>query len=596
MKEIRYYNDNFEVRNENNSRHISGYAVVFDSESKLIDNEFYEIVDKRAFDGVIEKSDVYCYLDHNRNKGVLARCNKGVGSLKLSVDNRGLKYEFEAPNTELGNTLIEHIKRGEISTSSFAFTIAENVYEKRSDGTILRTITKFDRLFDVSPVFCPAYDATTVDLRSYNQFIEDLKKEEEKRSEEEEKEKEEEVKETETPNENESEKEPEKEEKSEDKEEEKETSEETENEDKTEDKEEKNCEEKDERSFESPNLYNKENIRNHNIMSKKFSLVNAINAVVNNRAFDDVTANVIKEGRDIANRSGISTNGQIVLPVENRADGDAPVKPVNGIMATEPTIGQEIVPTDLWNIEGALRDRLVLSQAGAQFITASSNIEIPVYDGNNVFWESEIGEAKDGSGKFSKVTLSPKRLTAFVDISKMLLNQTSGSVENMLREDLINAVAEKLQKTILGNGKGSDVEPKGIFNDVLADTAAFTYNDAVDMEAALENANVYGDFSYIVNPNSKAALRVLPVDKGSGKFVYENNEVLGINAYSTNSVVNKGMVLGDFRQMVIANFGAVDLTVDTISRASFGQIRLVVNFYVDYAVKRPQAFVKRILK
>ena len=64
-----------------------------------------------------------CLLNHNEDKGVLARSNKGVGSLTLSIDDRGLKYSFEAPNTALGDELLEGLRRGDISTSSFAFTV-----------------------------------------------------------------------------------------------------------------------------------------------------------------------------------------------------------------------------------------------------------------------------------------------------------------------------------------------------------------------------------------------------------------------------------------------------------------------------------------
>ena len=72
---------------------------------------------------MIEKSDILCLLNHNEDKGVLARSKFGVGSLSLSVDSTGLKYRFDAPNTAVGNELLEGLRRGDISTSSFAFTI-----------------------------------------------------------------------------------------------------------------------------------------------------------------------------------------------------------------------------------------------------------------------------------------------------------------------------------------------------------------------------------------------------------------------------------------------------------------------------------------
>ena len=591
MKEIRSY-DNIQASSE--SRSIEGYGVVFDSESVDLGG-FTEIISRNAItDETINNSDILFLLDHDRSRGVLARSKNGAGSLKVSVDERGVKYEFDAPKTALGDEVLEGLRRQDINKCSFAFTVAEDSWVKRNDGTVLRTIEKIDKLYDISVVWQPAYEDTIVVNK---RGLEELESDSDDDVVDETVETKPDDKEADSEDENKNvESESETEEKSECQDKEEERNDEETEPDSTED-ETKEDEETESRSAE-PNLYDKENnISNITMNKNKFSLVGAIRNVVNHTNLDDVTMNVIKEGRSAAAQSGIAVNGQIVLPVEMRADGDAEAtKPVNGLMATEATIGQETVPTDLWDVMGALRDRLVLAQAGAQFITAQGNIEIPVYDGSSVFWESEIGEAKDGSGKFSKVTLSPKRMTAFVDISKMLINQSNTSVENMIRTDLVDAIAEKLQKTILGNGAGDAVTPKGLFNNVTADATAFDYQAAVDMEAALENNNVYGDLKYIVSPNTKAVMRTTSMDKGSGKFLYENNEVLGIPAYSTCSVVNKGAILGDFRQMVIANFGALDIVVDEVSRAAYGQIRLVVNFYVDYAVKRPEAFVKRILK
>lgn len=602
MKEIREIRSNEHIQATQESRRVEGTGVVFNSESVDLGG-FTEIISPTAIsEETLRNSDILFLLDHNRERGVLARSKNGAGSLEVNVDESGVHYALDAPHTALGDEILEGLRRGDINKCSFAFTVSEDKWTKRDDGSILRTIEKIDRMFDISIVYDPAYEQTNVVNK---RGLEDILKEQEQEQRSESDKEDENEKPAETESENEvnenSENEKPVEEKSEcGKDEEENRSDDDEPETETEN-EKDDDEPEEEMNSEQRNLYVKENL-NSNIrhMSKnKFSLVGTIRDIVNNRSLDDATLNVIKEGRNAANNAGIAANGQIVLPVELRAEGDAPatpVKPVNGLMATEAEIGQETVPTDLWDVMGALRDRLVLAQAGAQFITAQGNIEIPVYDGSSVFWESEIGEAQDGTGKFSKVTLSPKRMTAFVDISKQLINQSAASVESMIRQDLVDAIAEKLQKTILGNGTGDAVTPKGLFNNVVADTAAFDYQAAVDMEAALENNNVYADFKYIVSPSTKAAMRTIAVDKGSGRFLYENNEVLGIPAYSTCSVVNKGAILGDFRQLVIANFGALDITIDEVSRAAFGQIRLVVNFYVDYAVKRENALVKRILK
>lgn len=158
-----------EIRNSNNeitpilpeSRTVSGYAIVFNSDSNDLGG-FIERIDPNSLDGVVEKSDVLCLLNHSEDRGVLARSNKGEGSLTLEIDEIGLKYTFEAPNTALGDELLEGLRRGDISTSSFAFTVGKDSWSKMENGTYLRTINSINELFDVSPVYRAAYDATSV--------------------------------------------------------------------------------------------------------------------------------------------------------------------------------------------------------------------------------------------------------------------------------------------------------------------------------------------------------------------------------------------------------------------------------------------------
>lgn len=151
------------------NRHVEGYALVFNSESRGL-NGFVEQISPNALDGVLPNQRVLCLLDHNESRGILAKYDNGKGTLKLEVDKRGLKYSFDAPKTPLGDELLEGIKRGDITTSSFAFKCKDDSWEKRSDGTYLRTINKFDSIFDVSPVYFAAYDSTSVDLRGLNEL------------------------------------------------------------------------------------------------------------------------------------------------------------------------------------------------------------------------------------------------------------------------------------------------------------------------------------------------------------------------------------------------------------------------------------------
>lgn len=166
---------NKEVRSQGDaqvvdSRHVEGYAIVFNSLSRDLGG-FKEIVEPTALDGVLEKSTVLALLNHDASRGVLAKYRNMQGSLTLTPDEHGLKYSFDAPNTQLGDELIEMLRRGDITTSSFAFTIERDEWSKQGGQTI-RTIKKIDRLFDVSPVYDEAYSDTTVALRSFNEFNE----------------------------------------------------------------------------------------------------------------------------------------------------------------------------------------------------------------------------------------------------------------------------------------------------------------------------------------------------------------------------------------------------------------------------------------
>ena len=172
MRELRNCNEIVKM----DSRTVEGYALVFGKQSRDLGG-FTEVIEPTALEGILEKSDILCLLNHNEDRGVLARCNKGTGSMKLEIDERGLKYSFEAPNTALGEELLEGIRRGDISTSSFAFTTEKDSWEKRSDGTYLRTIEKIGKLFDVSPVYFPAYNATSVDTRGLDNLKQQEKEE-----------------------------------------------------------------------------------------------------------------------------------------------------------------------------------------------------------------------------------------------------------------------------------------------------------------------------------------------------------------------------------------------------------------------------------
>lgn len=177
-KEIR--NTAFQVQvtgEDEEKRTVEGYALLFGVSSDGL--SFEEVIERGALDGVVNKSDVFALMNHNHGRGLLARSNKGKGSLSLTIDEKGLKYRFEAPNTALGDELLENIRRGEICESSFCFDVEKDTWEKKSNGKWKRTVSKIGNLYDVSPVYNAAYSATSVYMRGKEQVEEELSRQNE---------------------------------------------------------------------------------------------------------------------------------------------------------------------------------------------------------------------------------------------------------------------------------------------------------------------------------------------------------------------------------------------------------------------------------
>lgn len=319
------------------------------------------------------------------------------------------------------------------------------------------------------------------------------------------------------------------------------------------------------------------NKEKRNMKKKAFSLVRSIRNIVNNAPMNDIDNAVISAGNEQARKAGINFQGQIQLPSTRAA-------------VTVTAEGEDVVATELFDILKPLRAKNVLAQAGAKFLTGLvGNVQVPVMSKSNVTWEGEVAAAKDGAGTFSHVTLSPKRITGFIDCSKQLIAQDSIDVENAIREDLVNAINSKLEETVLGATAGSATQPAGIFA-TIKPTAVADFAALVNKESDVEDANVIGECKYILSNKAKAALRSMSKGTKSTQLVYENNSVDGTVALNTSNIAGKNYVYGDFSNLAIGTWGGVDLTVDPYTKAADGMIRIVVNMYVDAQVLRSAAF------
>ena len=534
------------------SRTVEGYAVVFNSQSE--DMGFYETINPSAItEDVLKRSDVFCLFNHDQDK-VLARSKYGTGSLQLQLDEQGLKYTFTAPNTDLGDELLEYLRRGDIDSSSFAFTVSTDegseVWTTGTDGRQYREILKIDELHDVSPVWNPAYTSTSVSQRTLDKLnqLREMQDEKEKEVQEETVEKTDEVQNEEVPTQEEVEK---KNTDTEDKEEVQEETVEKSDEEVVEDENKDNDVEGEdkEEDKETRSARTHKHININTMKEQRFSLLKAIRNVAENRQLDNVTAAVCNEGMKEMRAAGLNTVGQIYIPtMETRAAVS---------VASE---GVDVVATDLYDIIEPLRAKNVLVQAGAKFYTGlTNNAQIPVMTGSNVNWAGETAAAAtDGNVLFNNVTLTPKRLTAYVDISKMLLAQDSIGVENAIRQDLINAINSKLENTILGKGAKSTTTPAGIFNGKTP-TKVTDFEGLVGLEAKVEEANVLGGISYIASPSARASFRnMMKGSRGTAQLAYVDGALDGTPVYSTSNVEAKTFVVGDFSNLAIGSWGGIN--------------------------------------
>lgn len=180
--ERRLINTQFETKTNESGQatEIRGYGAVFNQLSENLGG-FREQIAPGAFDGVLD-DDVRGLINHDSNL-ILGR--NSAGTLRLGIDDRGLSYEIDLPDTSYARDLGVSMARGDISQSSFGFFVEHDDWNEDSDGRVVRTITKVGRLLDVSPVTYPAYPQTSseardlvdVDDASYQQYLQARKAE-----------------------------------------------------------------------------------------------------------------------------------------------------------------------------------------------------------------------------------------------------------------------------------------------------------------------------------------------------------------------------------------------------------------------------------
>ena len=258
-----------------------------------------------------------------------------------------------------------------------------------------------------------------------------------------------------------------------------------------------------------------------------------------------------------------------------------------------------------------LDPRLQVEALGATVLTGlAGNLDIPKQSTiATAVWASEVASSTETNPTFAWLQLRPKRLTAFTPISKTLMVQSSFSIEQMVRRDLNRAIRIAWDRAAI-NGTGTSNQPTGILNMVGTGAVAGgtnglapTLSHIIDLETeiALDDADM-GSLAYLTTPGIRGRLKKTEkFSSGTGMPVWEGSELNGYNAVVSTQVpsnlvkgasgsVCHAIIFGNWSELILAQWGGLDITVDQYSRAKEAIVELVVHSWVDVGVRHAESF------
>ena len=617
VEELRkQYGDNVELRTSevraagDDSLVIEGYAANFDTETDL--GYFRETIARGAFDDVLE-DDVRLLLNHEG--APMARTTNGT--LELSVDENGLKYRAALADTQDGRDLYKLIKRGDISQSSFAFTITD---EQWSEDRSTRTVQRMGKLLDVSPVTYPAYATTTVSARNMataKAEVEELKPEQETP----EVRQEPETIKTEvrnlapnnftkmTLNDLKGTRSAHYEEfvavgQKADSEGRVLTEAEQERCDKLHglisdlDSKIKHKEREQQmvaRMAQTGNAGTSEK-REVERVNGSFSLSRAVEAVANGRQLEGAEAEWANEAMREMRSQGLQSAGQIAIPSIALRAGSA-----DNFQATPTGDGSGFVPTVVPAAIEALRAPTVIEGLGTTVIrNATGNLQFPRVSakavGNVGVTQTEVTQDTASGMEMDQVSLNPQRVAAQTTYSKQLILQGGAEVDRLISNELAAAMNAYIDDYAFDLIAASTAVNQSSVADVALTTAIV---NKMEEDALAAGANLAGA-NYVMSPGAYGLSKVLAQVSGVTPL-WENGRFNQYNAVATPYLVdgflNDGttdaagsMIFGNFAQgAILAYFGGIDLLVDPYSAAGTAQIKLHVNRFFDFDLRQPGA-------
>ena len=328
---------------------------------------------------------------------------------------------------------------------------------------------------------------------------------------------------------------------------------------------------------------------------KRFSLMRAIHALSNphDRRAQEAAAFEFECSRAAGELYGRTAQG-IMLPVDvmNNWNSRALNSADEAALFSDDFRGESFIDV--------LRNASSVMQAGATMLNGlSGDVKIPKkLTASTAGWvATEGGATSTTEPTIGSVSMVPKQLGAFTDITRQLMQQSSLDVENLVRDDLAQAIALAIDAAAL-EGAGSGGAPTGLLSTgSLTKVASFagvnpTFAEVVTLESAVANANALtGMPAYILRSNMKGALKTTEKASGTAQFVYEPGDTVnGYRAVTSNQGTDGNIYFGDWRQMLIGFWSGLDLLVDPYTNSTSGTVRIVAMQTCDVAVRHVESF------
>lgn len=327
---------------------------------------------------------------------------------------------------------------------------------------------------------------------------------------------------------------------------------------------------------------------------KRFNLARAISAMVNpsDRRAQEAAAYEFEVSEAVAQRSGRAAQG-VLMPhsvlVRDMSAGDSG----DSALIAEDYRGDQFID--------ALRNASSVMAAGATTLTGlSGDVKIPRKSaGASAGWvSSEGGATSESEMTLATVSLTPKTLGAYTDVTRQLLIQSSEDVDRLIRDDLTTAIAIAIDKAAL-EGSGSSGQPTGILNQTGVNSVTSfaaanpTFAEVVSLQTAVSEDNaLFGNLAYIVPPAMYGALKTTEKATNTAQFVVENDgSIAGYNAIVSAQCSAGNLYFGNFADCLVGFFSSgVDIIVDTSTGATSGTQRIVALQSVDVAVRHAVSF------